>query len=124
MQSYKTNQVGGRASQGRGIACIIKVNVRMYVYIYIYIYKLLLTCLAHGKWNILLQCLGFRFNSKCKASWSQIGGLQHSSPIITLSLPFSITTPIKLLTTKWMWHASLIKHMKKVAKTKIIRFNL
>ena len=26
MQSYKTSQVGGRASQVRGIACIIKVN--------------------------------------------------------------------------------------------------
>ena len=28
MQSYKTSQVGGRASQVGGIACIIKVNER------------------------------------------------------------------------------------------------
>ena len=26
MQSYRTNQVGGKASQVGGIACIIKVN--------------------------------------------------------------------------------------------------
>ena len=28
MQNYKTSQVGGRASQVRGIACIVKVNER------------------------------------------------------------------------------------------------
>ena len=28
MQSYKTGQVGGRASQVGGIACIVKVNER------------------------------------------------------------------------------------------------
>ena len=28
MQSYKTSQVGGRASQVGGIACIVKVNER------------------------------------------------------------------------------------------------
>ena len=28
MQNYKTSQVGGRASQVGGIACIIKVNER------------------------------------------------------------------------------------------------
>ena len=28
MQSYKTNQVGGRASQVGGIACIVKINER------------------------------------------------------------------------------------------------
>ena len=30
MQSYKTSQVGGRASQVRGIACIFKVRKRIF----------------------------------------------------------------------------------------------
>ena len=33
-QSYKTNQVGGRASQVGGITCIFKVKKRI-IYIYI-----------------------------------------------------------------------------------------